>query len=187
RVDTLILAPSRLGRIVDAPVEPRRATREQGASLVGAVAHGDHVVPRVAQERVDGLRAVGADVDPNLVHRPDREGMDACRFGPGARHLDAIACQVVEEALRHLTPRRVVGAQEPHSRAGHRTSGASRSGRSSHRTTATAKAPPMTCATMNPGTSTGRIPANESLTARASVTAGFANDVDAVNQYAALM
>jgi hypothetical protein len=40
---------------------------------------------------------------------------------------------------------------------------------------------------MNPGTSTGRIPANESLAARASVTAGFAKDVDAVNQYAAVM
>ena len=35
---------------------------------------------------------------------------------------------------------------------------------------------------MKPGTSTGRMPANVSLTARASVTAGFANDVEAVNQ-----
>ncbi len=31
------------------------------------------------------------------------------------------------------------------------------------------------------------MPANVSLAARASVTAGFANDVDAVNQYAAVM
>src|SRR5205085_868380 len=38
-----------------------------------------------------------------------------------------------------------------------------------------------------PGTSCGRMPANESLAARAIVTAGFANDVDAVNQYAATM
>jgi hypothetical protein len=45
----------------------------------------------------------------------------------------------------------------------------------------------MTCATMNPGTSTGRILANEPLEARASVTTGFANDVDAVNQYAAVI
>jgi hypothetical protein len=35
---------------------------------------------------------------------------------------------------------------------------------------------------MNPGASAGRIPANVSLTERANVTAGFANDVDAVNQ-----
>jgi hypothetical protein len=40
---------------------------------------------------------------------------------------------------------------------------------------------------MNPGTSPGRIPANVSVSARAKVTAGFAKDVDAVNQYAAAM
>ena len=40
---------------------------------------------------------------------------------------------------------------------------------------------------MNPGASDGRIPAIVSLAARARVTAGFANDVDAVNQYAAVM
>ena len=33
-----------------------------------------------------------------------------------------------------------------------------------------------------PGTSTGRIPANVSLMDLAIVTAGFANDVDEVNQ-----
>ena len=35
---------------------------------------------------------------------------------------------------------------------------------------------------MKPGTSGGRMPANVSVAARASVTAGFANDVDDVNQ-----
>src|SRR5882672_3609640 len=40
---------------------------------------------------------------------------------------------------------------------------------------------------MNPGASAGRIPANVSLAERARVTAGLANDVDAVNQYAAVM
>src|SRR5947209_872153 len=37
---------------------------------------------------------------------------------------------------------------------------------------------------MNGGTSTGRMPAKVSLRLRAIVTAGLANDVDAVNQYA---
>jgi hypothetical protein len=40
---------------------------------------------------------------------------------------------------------------------------------------------------MKAGASTGLMPANVSLTDRASVTAGFANDVDAVNQQAAVM
>ena len=46
---------------------------------------------------------------------------------------------------------------------------------------------PASCANTNNGTSTGRIPANVSENERAMVTAGFANDVDEVNQYAAVM
>ena len=40
---------------------------------------------------------------------------------------------------------------------------------------------------MNAGTSAGRMPAKVSVAARASVTAGLANEVEAVNQYAAIM
>src|SRR5713226_9497514 len=40
---------------------------------------------------------------------------------------------------------------------------------------------------MNPGVSANRIPAKVSLADLASVTAGFANEVDDVNQYAAVM
>ena len=41
---------------------------------------------------------------------------------------------------------------------------------------------PRICATMNPGTSDGAMPAKVSLSERAMVTAGLAKDVDAVNQ-----
>jgi hypothetical protein len=47
--------------------------------------------------------------------------------------------------------------------------------------------PPATCVAINPGTSQGRIPTNVLLSVRAIVTAGFAKEVDAVNQYAAAM
>src|SRR5436305_4658148 len=40
---------------------------------------------------------------------------------------------------------------------------------------------------MNPGASAGRMPAKVSDAARARVTAGLANEVEAVNQYAAVM
>ena len=40
---------------------------------------------------------------------------------------------------------------------------------------------------MKAGASAGRIPAKASLAARARVIAGFANEVDEVNQYAAVM
>src|SRR5215471_2689363 len=61
-----------------------------------------------------------------------------------------------------------------------------RAGTSQRKSNVAANAP-ASCATMKPGASTGRIPANVSLAARARVTAGFANDVDEVNQYAAVM
>ena len=47
--------------------------------------------------------------------------------------------------------------------------------------------PPANCAAIKPGTSNGRMPANVSEAARANVTAGLAKEVDAVNQYAAVM
>src|SRR5690349_14618667 len=41
---------------------------------------------------------------------------------------------------------------------------------------------PASCATMKPGASCGRMPANVSVSDRPTVMAGFANEVDAVNQ-----
>ena len=50
-----------------------------------------------------------------------------------------------------------------------------------------AAAAPSSCATTKGATSAGRIPANVLDADRAIVTAGFANEVEAVNQYAAVM
>src|SRR5438477_12755371 len=58
---------------------------------------------------------------------------------------------------------------------------------SSQRKSRVAVTAPANCAAMDAGTSTGRIPAKLLENARARVTAGFANEVEAVNQYAAVM
>ena len=50
-----------------------------------------------------------------------------------------------------------------------------------------AAAPPRTWATTNAGADDGSMPANVSLSVRPAVTAGLANDVEDVNQYAAAM
>ncbi len=52
----------------------------------------------------------------------------------------------------------------------------------SQRKSSVAAIAPKSCATINAGTSINLIPAKLSLIERAKVTAGFANDVDAVNQ-----
>src|SRR5271165_2275066 len=46
---------------------------------------------------------------------------------------------------------------------------------------------PKSCATIKAGVSAGRMPAKVLVAERASVTAGFAKEVDAVNQYAAVI
>src|SRR5882724_9608996 len=52
----------------------------------------------------------------------------------------------------------------------------------SQQNSAVAEPAPSSWAMMNAGASAGRIPANVSVADRARVTAGFANDVEAVNQ-----
>src|ERR1700722_5192363 len=59
--------------------------------------------------------------------------------------------------------------------------------RSNQLINAWAQTAPAIWATMKPGKSTGRMPENVSVSDRAIATAGLANDVDAVNQYAAVM
>src|SRR6187431_1304247 len=49
----------------------------------------------------------------------------------------------------------------------------------STRNSTSPSAAPANSAMMNPGTSAGRMPENESLSERPTVMAGFANDVDA--------
>jgi len=88
--------------------------------------------------------------------------------------VDAVAGQLAQKTSRHLRASGVVNAREDH--------GVHERSSFNQRNAAVAAAPPASWATMNPGASAGRMPANVSLAARASVTAGLANDVDAVNQ-----
>jgi hypothetical protein len=46
---------------------------------------------------------------------------------------------------------------------------------------------PANCAAIKAGASASRMPAKVLVAVRASVTAGFANEVEAVNQYAAVI
>src|SRR5215472_16071815 len=62
-----------------------------------------------------------------------------------------------------------------------------RVGESNHRNRNVAANAPENCAAMKPTASIGRIPENVFVSDRAIVTAGFAKDVDAVNQYAPAM
>src|SRR4051794_6699749 len=99
-------------------------------------------------------------------------------------------------AERHLRSPGVVHAQEqkggcrhpgrPAGSCGTTTSSAAATGCRNF-TSATVQSALTICTATKGGTDDGRMPANVSLSMRAIVTAGFANDVDDVNQYADAM
>src|SRR6185503_1369762 len=98
-----------------------------------------------------------------------------------ARTLDPqpVAEPRPREPFCELAARRVRDAQKQHARLV--THVASRARGNNHHVSTAASAPPTSCAPTNGPTSASRMPANVFVNERASVTAGFANDVDAVN------
>src|SRR2546428_796862 len=137
------------------------------------------------------------DIDADFTHHLDcfrsylrRLNTRACDFKTIARHLS-------QDPLGHLASRGVSRAEKQDSlliahitllSCGTNTDSASfGSDGTSQRNNAVAAPAPASCARINTGVSLGRMPENVSVTERASVTAGFANDVDAVNQYAAVI
>src|ERR1700735_4274050 len=137
------------------------------------------------------------NINAQLAHRlssfrPHRAGFSARAF-----HLKTLACIVPQQTFRHLTASGISGAENQHplliarglaflSCAWGTTTAAASFGSdgTNQRNRSVAAKAPASCARMKPGASTGRIPAKVLLAQRASVTAGFAKEVDAVNQYA---
>src|SRR5262245_14128648 len=148
-------------------------------------------------------------IDSDLPHHLNRLRSNAARFHSGAFDLKSVSAIMSQDAFGHLTAGGIPGAKNqysslhwkpslfvsgpsaflslaPRSAAFSRaiiTAGAlSGSAGASRRNRSVAAAAPRSCARMKPGASAGRMPANVLLKARARVTAGFANEVEAVNQ-----
>src|SRR5947207_2267533 len=107
------------------------------------------------------------------------------RVEEGRRHLGAASVVHTGEEDR-LHGRPLLPTMRSTSLATTRGATAGSVGTSQRKRTVAAPAP-RSCAMMKPGASAGRIPAKVSVSDRATVTAGFAKDVEAVNQYADVM
>ena len=105
----------------------------------------------------------------------------AGRSRPGASSRSAIATGT--SRARYVGTSRMMSIMKCYFPACSTTAGAETIPLNAH----TARAAPTTWETTKNGASAGRIPANVSVSVRATVTAGLANDVDAVNQYAPAM
>src|SRR5689334_17167841 len=120
------------------------------------------------------------NIDSPLTHRRDCLWSNTTRRNSSTPDVDEVIRHRAQQTFRHLTPGGVASAKNQNSFSlAHIVS---RGFESNHRNKAAATIAPHICAAMKLGASMGLMPAKVSLTERASVTAGFANDVEAVNQ-----
>ena len=108
----LLFTASGMRGIVKAPVMAIQLTRKNRACLIGVAANGDHRFDLVAEELVEVLRAMIADVDADLGHGLDAERMDITRRFR-ARALDAVlvAERGLQDAFGKVGPAAVAGAE----------------------------------------------------------------------------
>ena len=172
-------------RVVEHPVLVALPGEER--ALVPAP-HRDHHVGGQHRVRGEHLRLGPGDVDPELRHRLDRHRVHPVG-GLRARreHVDPVAGQGHQEAGCHLRAACVVHAHEQD--AGSIALGSIAHGVTStcclpnrNTTSPSASAPPTSCISTNAGAEDGAIPANVSVSVRATVTAGLAKLVELVNQ-----
>src|SRR3989442_5931812 len=116
--EPLLLLAEGGGRILEAPVNARRAPRKHRTSFTGVIAHGDDAVPGLWEKRLERLRAVTAEVDAHFVHHPNGQRMHAAGLRPSTVDLQAIFSESAQEALGHLAPGRVVCAENQNACAG---------------------------------------------------------------------
>lgn len=167
--------------IIEMPIQPAHLRRRRGARFAATHRHQKRRI--VCEAFGEKLRLCLREIDPDFKHRVDHNRMHTlCGLGArGHRPRFIGICHHVEPARRHLRTTRTV-----HTREDHLLHAACLAG-ITHRLKRMAAPIATNCAAIKPGTSEGRIPAKVSLKARASVTAGFAKEVEEVNQYAAVM
>src|SRR4029453_1138706 len=174
----------------DLPEAPLRVgpaeSVEGGATRPGSPGASRDVHRMLRAAGVGGPTAIGAGARPGdhfaVTHDDDRGIAVALlrhrwRALGGRRRLGLERSDPVRDALvvDARDGRGVLGGGETDRQIHHADRGVSQPKR------AVASPAPRSCATMNAGASAGRIPAKVSVADRASVTAGFAKDVEAGN------
>jgi hypothetical protein len=138
------------------------------------IADGQNDIEWLVPEFVHVFRTLAGDVDPDLMHDSDGFGEHGGRLGARAFDVEFVAGVMPQKSHGHLAARRITSAENQYAKFVHSCA--------IQRKRAVAQTAPTICAAMNAGASCARMPEKVSDTVRASVTAGLAKDVDAVNQ-----
>src|SRR6185369_17085696 len=163
-------------------------TRPHRATLASVVANSNDKIKLYVLKLFPRFTASFRGID--VVHVLQNLNGQGIHF-PGwkcscTEHLEASSTQPPQQVLANDTASRIARAQKQKLVGSDFHYLLSRVG-INQRNKTVATIPPASWARTKPGASTGRIPAKVSLSERATVTAGLANEVEAVNQYAELM
>src|SRR5215470_20345213 len=209
RKSLLIASYARRRRVLKVSVNALGFSGEHRAGLFRVVADCNHSIEFLADELIHRFRPVTRYINADLPHYLNGLRSNAARLYAGAFNFKSVSAVMPQDAFGHLTAGGIPGTKNQYSSlhqksslpvsgpsafplfalrnaassCGITTSRAfSGSAGASRRNRSVAAAAPISCARIKPGASAGRMPANVLLKARASVTAGFANEVEAVNQ-----
>lgn len=92
-------------RIIKTPVVPVQLSREHRARLIRISTNSDHSLHRLLEEIVHVLAMVAADINPDLAHHFDTEGVNVTRrIRARAGDLQQVTGRCPKDALREMTP-----------------------------------------------------------------------------------
>jgi hypothetical protein len=93
-------------------VDPLLRTRKNRALFGSGVADGDYRSERLACKFGDGFGALDGNVNPDLAHNLNGEGIDAGWLCAGTMNLHRSVTKKTEQAFGHLASSGITGAQD---------------------------------------------------------------------------
>src|SRR6478735_6498922 len=110
--ELLIDAALDLGWVLQSPVEPFPVAGKDRADRPRAIAHGDHVVERLAHELVGRLAPRARQIKARISEHTNREWVDALGLRAGGIDLEVHTSDALQDRLGHLAARTVPRAHE---------------------------------------------------------------------------
>lgn len=107
------IGPDGVGRVIKAPVMTVHLTWKGRARLIGVAADSDDGFNILMEEIVHVLRVMGGDVDADLLHHLDSEGMHIPRgIRTGALYVEEVTGDHAKDAFGEVAATGIAGTQD---------------------------------------------------------------------------
>jgi hypothetical protein len=108
----LLLTSLYRSRVLKSPVKPFFAPRKEWAGLVGMIADGHHVFKVLIQKILHTLGVMVRDVNRNLGHDPNGQGVDPRGLGSSTVRLETVTRKGIHKSLCHVGACGIVGTDK---------------------------------------------------------------------------